>query len=168
MTREKIPDEVPIRRRTEVPKRQKPPGEIIRLAGGKSVSAICLSPKFWGYDIHFDTDARRSYACLEDAALCKGCRCLEPVKSKYYLCVSCQIPGVNWIEFTEVAARTFMEQAGERSSYRGLNFTLTRTASSRGRLNVVVNPYLERDGNTLPSDQDPEVLLRWLWNRESR
>ncbi len=166
--REVIGPEIALSRPERPARSSKPPGTILRLKGGESIEAVCLSKTFVGFTIHFDERDHRSMPCTLANGKCLGHEEELPIKDKWYLHVATREPGPIWLEFTDGANIAFCDQLGKDEEFRGVKFTMRRTAKNNGRLVVVVDPYFTTDHSKMHLEQSPENLLRWLWNQESR
>jgi len=150
-------------RQNRVPERGGPRVDVVRLKGGECLTFCILSPSFWGFVIHWDERKRRSAACCEKRENCEGCRNELPQKWRGYLCVISQNKGKVFLEFTKEAANRLLDLVGDGESLRGLHFFLERTRSDNGRLRPRLLSTRE-DPDKLPADEDPEPILRFLWD----
>jgi hypothetical protein len=152
-----------LRRSNDPPPRQGPELRVIRLKGNEVKEVVILSRKLWGVFIHFDERLRRSEPCLENTETCPGCVAKRPSKWRGYFHVT--EPGSRpfILELTPEAAREFQDSMGPVKSYRGARAVFRRTKADNGRLLVELREY-HGDVNALPTEIDPETVLRWLWD----
>jgi hypothetical protein len=150
--------------RTDKPVPRKAPRvEVVRLRGGESFSCTILSSKFSGFVVHWNAVIRRSRPCYESRENCEGCKDELPAKTLYYLHVWSGTKGSCFLEMTAHAAFQLQEIFGSVSTYRGQRITVERTRAANGRLKVDVKEWSENAAN-LPPEEDPEDVLRKLWD----
>lgn len=153
----------PLNRRTEPSPRKAPRMEVIRLKGGEAFQCTILSASFHGYVVHWDARIRRSRPCFLDANVCEGCKEELPSKTLFYLNVWHGSKGCCFVELTEHCACQLKEILGDKISYRGVRVRLERTRAANGRLKVDVMEMSD-DPSRCPAEQDPEDILRVLWD----
>jgi hypothetical protein len=113
--------------------------------------------------IHWDPAIRRSTMCLENAKECVGCRNEFPQKYRGYVNCWCPHLGTFFLELTLDAANQFQDAFGDFPDYRGCRFVVKRSAKNNGRLNIE-RLEVARDSGNMPEEQDPEPILRILWD----
>ncbi len=151
-----------VRFRHDVPKSKGPAMEIVRLIGCERQQVICLSPRLWGVDVHWDPEKRRTSHCLGEDRDCPGCIAQLPTKFRGYLCFENTSRRIRWIELTEDCALELEAITIGEKSLRGLVFNFRRTNSHKGRLYVEREAYT-RDPKNLAPDHDPAEILYFLW-----
>jgi hypothetical protein len=156
----------PVVRQEEPPPRTGPRAEIKRL-GPKETMLICvLSPRIWGFIVHWnEMEGRRGRTepCIGELETCEGCKAKLPKKWLGYIFVVAQGRGPCFVELTPEAARLMRESLGTGETLRGVRGYLRRTEAKNGRLKWERSEYTE-NAERLPPDQDPLPLLQWLWS----
>lgn len=141
--------------------------QIFRCVKSATLTATILNDTYWGLLTHWDGKANRSRPCLG-----KKCDCQErqiPTRFKGWVHVL-RFPqnDMLFFELTPQAVEQIEKQIPRETSWRGYRIQARRSNSTtHGRLIVEV---LEAKSNleNLPVGQDPEEVLRNLWNMKTR
>lgn len=132
-----------------------------KLAAAHVLEAVIVSPKFWGFETHWE--GAKTLPHFEEEQLCHGCRQQMPRRWKGFLLLWCFMTKQKyWFEFTPGAARMMQAQRGGQS-FRGC-IVRVRRERPRDKAPMIAEvwlPDVPREG--LPPDESPIPTLETLW-----
>jgi len=146
-----------------VPTRKKEDHWVERVRPGATLHLVILSETLWGLEAHWT--GTKTIECLGKANGCRGCAAKNPVRWKGGIHVwDLTRKESYFVELTPGSARRLLGMAKQDEPLRGLKIDLFRSGRAvNGRLCVeLIGGRL--DPVKLPAAQNPEAMLRWLWN----
>lgn len=135
---------------------------VERVRPGARLHLIILSEALWGLEAHWT--GNRTIECSGKANGCRGCAMELPKRWKGGMHVwDLTRKESYFVELTPAAARKLMATAAKDEPLRGLKIDLFRSGQAiNGRLLVeVIGGRVST--KSLPPEQDPQFVLRWLW-----
>lgn len=149
--------------RGSAPPKPGPSCQIVRVTTVTRQSFVCLSNALFGTEIHWY--ASRSHECTADKGQCERCARNWPRKWKGYIHAVSLSDNVRvFVELTPDASNKLLNAAPQDEPLRGLKVHLSKTKGGpKGRYIVEVQ-FGRVDPATLPAEEDPLKILRYLWN----